>query len=270
MKILKSMRAGWLLPVLTVAVSLSLSETGLAQHQATLVMKSGGRADGVVRYLAASRSFELASGPAKRMVNASEVAQVILAQPPAQLNSAVSAVNSGNYQAAIPVLAKIVEDYTMLGPDVTAGQALALAYLRTNRSADALKMCEQLIRINADAVKSGSFASVYWETLLEAGREPTLRISLREAIETGTRDLAAVALVRRGDLEMKSGKPKEALLDGYLRAILLFQDVGFVQPEALFKAIKAHEALNEAPFAERWRRRLLATYANSEFASKLK
>jgi len=69
---------------------------------------------------------------------------------------------------------------------------------------------------------------------------------------------------------MKSGKPKEALLDGYLRAILLFQDVGLVQPEALYKAIKAHEALNEAQFAERWRRRLLASYASSEFATKLK
>lgn len=270
MNILKSIRAGWLQPALTVAVFLSLSGSGQAQHQATLVMKNGGRADGIVRYLAASRSFELTSGSAKRMVNASEVARVVLAQPPAQLNSAVSAVGSGNYPAAIPVLAKIVEDYVMLGPDVTAGQALALAYLRSNRSGDALKMCEQLIRMNAEAVKSGPFASVYWETLLEAGREPTLRISLREAIETGTRDLAALALVRRGDLEMKSGKPKEALLDGYLRAILLFQDVGFVQPEALYKAIKAHEALNEAPLAERWRRRLLASYATSEYATKIK
>ncbi len=270
MKVLTSSGTGMAKVVLTFMVLLSVSAPGLARHQATLVLKSGGRADGIVRYIPSTRSFELTAGAATRMVNASDVARVILAQPPAQLNQALSAVNSGNYQAAIPVLAKIVEDYAMFGPDVVAGQALALAYLRTNRANDALRICDQLIRMNADAVKSGPFASVYWEALLEAGREPTLRISLREAIESGSRELAAVALVRRGDLEMKAGNPREALLDGYLRAILLFQEIGIVQPEALYKAIKAHEALNEVQFAERWRRRLLSNFASSEFASRIK
>jgi tetratricopeptide (TPR) repeat protein len=270
MNVLNDIRAGRLLVALTTMALLSLSVPCRAQHQATLVLKSGGRADGVVRYLVASRSYEITSGPAKRLLNVSDVERVILAQPPAQLSQAVDSVNKGNYQAAIPVLAKIVEDYAMFGPDVVAGQALALAYLRTNRAAEALKISDDLIRMNPEAAKSGPFASVYWETLLAAGREPTLRISLREAIETGSRELAAVALVRRGDLEMKSGKPKEALLDGYLRAVLLFQDIGFIQPEALYKAIKAHEALNEVAFAERWRKRLLSGYATSEYATKIK
>ncbi len=258
--------------VVTVVALLSLPVSGLAQarHQATLLLKNGGRAEGVIRYMAATRSFEMTAGAVTRTVNASEVDRVILAQPPAQLNQALKAVSDGNYQASIPVLAKIVEDYAMFGPDVVAGRALAVAYLRTNKAADALRMCEQLLRMNQDAVKSGPFASVYWEALLETGRDATLRVSLREAIETGSREVAAVALVRRGDLEMKAGKHREALLDGYLRSILLFQDVRMIQPEALYKAIKAHEALNEVQFAERWRRRLLSGFANSEFAVKLK
>lgn len=270
MNILSTVWAKGLRAILTVAVLMSLPASVWAQHQATLVLKNGGRADGVVRYLVASRSFEIASGPAKRLVNVSDVQQVILAQQPPSLAPAVDAVNKGNYATAIPTLVKLVEEYAMFGPDVIAGRALALAYLRTNRAADALKVSEDLSRSNPESMKSGSFASVYWEALLTTGREATLRISLRDAIETGSRELAAVALVRRGDLEMKSSKPKEALIDGYLRAILMFQDIGFIQPEALYKAMKAHEALNEVQFAERWRKRLLSGYATSDYAAKLK
>lgn len=241
----------------------------MAQHRATLVLRSGARPEGTVRYLPASRSFEITAGAATRTISARDVERVILASPPAQLQQALQNVNRGNYQAAIPVLSRIVEEYTMFGPDVVAGRALALAYLRTNRASDALRASEQLLRVNPDALQSGDFASVYWETLLAAGRESTLRISLREAIESGSRELAAVALVRRGDLEMQSNNHREALVDGYLRTILLFQDIGFIQPEALYKAVKAHEALNEVNFAERWRRRLLTSFATSEFAQRL-
>jgi len=242
----------------------------LAQHQATLMMKNGGQAQGAVRYLAASRSFEISDGRATRTVPASDVARVVLAQQPAGLQQAVTAVNSGNYQAAIPVLTQIASAYTMMGPDVLASQALALAYLRTNRTKEALKVCEDLQKINADALNSGNFVSVYWEALLAENRVSTLRTSLRNAVETGSREVAAVAQVRRGDLEMQGGNPREALLDGYLRTILLFQDITFIQPEALYKAIKAHEALNEVAYAERWRKQLLGGYATSEFAARIK
>ncbi len=256
--------------VVSLLLSLPATVWSQARHQATLHLKNRGQAQGEVRYMAASRSFEITVGSATRTISARDVERIVLVQQPQQLNQALNAVRTGNYQAAIPVLAKIVEDYTMFGPDLVAGQALAQAYLRTNRAADALKMCEQILRMNEGAVKSGPFASVYWEALLENNREATLRISLREAVETGIREVAAVALVRRGDLEAKAGNHRDALLDGYLRAILMFQDIRMVQPEALYKAIKAHEALNEVQFAERWRRRLLASYATSEFATKLK
>lgn len=239
------------------------------QQSATLLLKNGGRAQGMVRYLASTKGFEINDGKTTKSFRVSEIDRIILAQQPAGLEQAVQAVNNGNYASAIPVLVKIAEEYTMLGPDVIASQALALAYLRTNRTKEALKVCEDLIKVNPQSIQSGAFASVYWETLIIEDRISTLRTSLRDAIETGGRDVAAVALVRRGDLEMKDNNPKLALLDGYLRVILLFQDVALIQPEALYKAIKAHEKLNEVQFAERWRKRLLAGYATSEFAKKL-
>lgn len=243
----------------------------LAQHPARLTMKgTGGQTQGIVRYLASSRSFEIKTANGiTQTVKASDVAKVELAQQPAGLQKALNDVNSGNYQAAIPVLKEIAGSYVMLGPDVIASQALALAYLRTNRTKEALKICEDLQKMNPSALNSGSFAKVYWEALLAENRTATLRTSLRTAIETGSREVAAAAQVVRGDLEMQANNPREALLDGYLRTILLFQDVAFIQPEALFKAIKAHEALNEVQYAERWRKRLLANYGTSEFAGRL-
>ncbi len=260
---------------LVVAVAMLLAVTVLpcvAQHEATLVMKnSGAQVQGIVRYLAASRSFEITEKAKQvtRTVKASDVDRVILAQQPAGLQQAVQQVNSGNY-TPIAVLQQIAAAYQMLGPDVVASQALALAYLRTSKTKDALKICEDLLKNNPDALNDGNFASVYWETLLAEGKTVALRASLRTAVETGGREVAAVAQVRRGDLEMQDKKPREALLDGYLRTILLFQDVAFIQPEALYKAIKAHEALNEMQYAERWRKRLLGSFGTSEYAAKIK
>jgi len=250
---------------------LALALPCAAQQSATVFLKNGGQAQGSVRYLAASRSFEVKTDRGiTQTLRAADVERVAVAQPPAGLQQALAAVNSGNYQAAIQPLSQIVSAYTMLGPDVVAGQALALAYLRTNRTKDALKFCEDLLKNNPDSLKSGAFASVYSEVLLAEGRIASLRTVLRTMVETGSREVAAVAQVRRGDLEMQEKKPREALLDGYLRTILLFQDVTFIQPEALYKAIKAHEALNEVQYAERWRKRLLGSFGTSEFAAKIK
>jgi tetratricopeptide (TPR) repeat protein len=254
-----------------VAIVAMMTAPAWAQHPATLMMKNGGRAQGTVRYLASSRSFEIKTGNGiTQTVRASEVDRVIVARPPDGLQEAVNAVNRGSYQSAIPTLKKIADSYVMLGPDVIASMALAKAYLGTNRTKEAMKVCEELQRVNPNALNDGSFASVYWEALLAEGRISTLRTSLQSAIETGSREVAAVAQVRRGDLEMKEGRPREALVDGYLRTVLLFQDIEFIQPEALYKAIEAHTALNETRYAEKWRKQLLGKYGASEFAAKAK
>jgi tetratricopeptide (TPR) repeat protein len=257
---------------LVVAVAAVLAIMALpcmAQHAATVYMKNGSVAEGTVRYLPSSREYEIDNNKIKQKVRLAQVDRVVLKQQPAGLQQAVAAVNRGDYTPT-QLLAQIVSAYPMMGPDVQAGQALAVAYLRTNRAKEALKVCEDLLKNNPDSLKSGAFASVYSEILLAEGRIPALRGILRTMVETGSRDVAAVAQVRRGDLEMHEKKPREALLDGYLRTILLFKDVTFIQPEALYKAIKAHEALNEVQYAERWRKQLLGQFGTSEFAAKLR
>ncbi len=239
-------------------------------HVAQLVKKDGGRASGDVRYLSSSKSYEIKIGPATTQVRAAEVARVVLKKQPAALAGAVAAVKRGQYAAAIAPLKKIKEDYEMFGPDVTAAQYLAKAYLGMNKAADAVRMCDEVLRSNPNAAGTGEFAGVYWDALLKANQTAKLARILGDAVKTGSRPVAAVALIKRGDIDMKKGEAKKALLDGYLRAILLFQDIKDVQPEALFKAIKAHEAVNEHHYAEKWRKRLLSGYATSEYAKKLK
>jgi tetratricopeptide (TPR) repeat protein len=251
---------------------LCLAGSAFAQlrHEATVVLTSGQQAQGMVRYLPASRNFEIQVGQATREIRADEVAQVILRNPPPELPAALADVQGGRYQQAIPVLSKIVEDYAMFGPDVLAGGALMRAYMQTGRSSDALRAGETMQRRNPRLERQASFASVYWEVLLQEERFAGLRSSIQEAIQSGSRDLAAVGLLRRGDLEMREGRAREALVDGYLRVVLLFRDVAAVQPEALFKAMKAHEGLNEVALAEKWRQRLLGSFGTSEYAQQLR
>jgi tetratricopeptide (TPR) repeat protein len=258
---------------LVLVVAAILVNTAVAQprqHQATLVLTNGQTEQGLVRYLQASRVFEIQIGQATRERRLDEVAQVVLAQQPADLQTALSQVRRGQNQEAIPVLTRITEEFAMFGPDVEAGAALLRAHLRSGRAGEAIRVGESLMRRNPRMERQAGFASVFWEALIAEKRLDALRTSLQEAIQSGSRDLAAVALLRRGDLEMLDRRPREALVDGYLRVVLLFRDIAPVQPEALFKAIKAHEELNEVQFAEKWRQRLLANFATSEFAQQLR
>ncbi len=240
-------------------------------HNATIIKRDGGQASGKVRYLSSSKIFELQmqGGRATTTIPASDVARVVLQQPPDELAPAVAAVKRGQYAAAIAPLTQIKDDYAMFGPDVEAAQYLAKAYLGLGKAGDAVRMCDEVLRTNPEAAASGEFAGIYWDALLKEKQFSKLSRILGDAVKTGSRDVAAVALVKRGDIDMEKGEGKKALLDGYLRTILLFQDVKEIQPEALYKAVKAHEALNEHHYAEKWRKRLLSGYASSEYAKKL-
>ncbi len=249
--------------------ALVLSCLASGPHEATLIKHDNGRAGGNVRYLSSSKMYELQIGRATTRVPASQVARVVLKKQPAGLDAAIQAVNRGQFASAIAPLKRIKDDYEMFGPDVKAAQYLALAYLKMGNTAQAIRMCDDVLRSNPGAARSGAFAGIYWDALLKEKQYAKLRRILDDAVQSGSREVAAVAQVKRGDMDMDKGEAKKALVDGYLRTILLFQDVKTVQPEALFKAIKAHEAVNEHHFAEKWRKRLLAGYPASEYAKQL-
>ena len=240
-------------------------------HVAMLIRKDGRRVSGNVRYLASSRAYEVnrSGSNARQQVQASDVQRVVLKTQPAGLQAAIANVNRGNYAAAIPVLKKIRSDYEMFGPDVVAAQYLAKAYLAMGKVSEADRLCREVINLNPDAMNEAGFVSVYWDVLLKGKKYATLKKSLDQVIQTGSREISAIALVKRGDVLMAENKIKEALLDGYLRVVLMYRDIKSIQPEALYKAVKAHQKLGENTYAEKWRKLLLSGYPTSSYAKKM-
>ena len=108
---------------------------------------------------------------------------------------------------------------------------------------------------------------LYWTALAGAQMNAVLKQSLTEAISGESRTLAALALVRRGDMNKADGKRDDAVLD-YLRSILMYEDVAASQPEALFKAAQLFDEMRESR-AEELKKRLRANYPDSPYARKL-
>ena len=105
--------------------------------------------------------------------------------------------------------------------------------------------------------------------LLKTGKGARLNDLITKAIAEGGREASAAALIMRGDMLMERKETLNALKDGYLRVVILYENVKSVQPEALYKAAKAFDALNQNANAERMRTTLRTKYSQSEYARKL-
>jgi len=77
------------------------------------------------------------------------------------------------------------------------------------------------------------------------------------------RNIVAVATMMRGDMAMKKGDYKAALLDGYLRTMYFYQNVTELQPEAMLKAVECFQKMGDPTKGERIRSMLLARFPNS-------
>ena len=110
---------------------------------------------------------------------------------------------------------------------------------------------------------------MYWQALLKTGKGARLNDLITKAIAEGGREASAAALVMRGDMLMERKEALNALKDGYLRVVVLYENVKDIQPEALYKAAKAFDSLNRTADAERMRSKLRSKYAQSEYARKL-
>ena len=223
---------------------------------------------GDIRWKAASKQYVIAAGGVSMTLTPSQVKEVRVPKP-ATLDQAIAQLNNKKYSEALAVFEQIMTEYNMLQWDVPAKGYAAKAHMALGNAAKAATLCEMLLRDNPRAAYEGELAAVYWQALIEAGREETLRQILDKAVEEGSRELAALAQIRRGDIDVKNGRFKEALVDGYLRTIVLFDGVKKYLPEALYKAAKCFEQLNETSNAEKMRKRLLAEFPSSSYAQSV-
>jgi TolA-binding protein len=233
-----------------------------AAVQGTIVKTDGTEISGDLTWFGATQEYDVNKGNISTKVPARSVERVVTPKP-AELDKAVNAVRTRQYGAAVAPLRAIVTTYEMMGWDVQAARWLAEAYLNLNQLKDAEDMCDRIFRSNPGAKTSGDLAGIYWEVLRKAGKEATLQKTLSEAVKTGSREVAAVAQLKRADIDRDKGDIKKALKDGYLRTAILFRDVKAVQPEALSKAADCFQKLGQQAYAERMRKELLEKYPDS-------
>ncbi len=252
--------------VMTLAAGPALAQT--QAHRGTIQTRDRSLT-GDIRWRAASREYSIEAAGRTLNIPPRDVVNIVLAQPPAQLEQAVRAVQAGQGAQAVPVLRQIMNAYVMLGPDRIAGRYLAQAYLDMGQAGEAIKAVDELLRSSPTANQNAELMGIYVDALIKNNELARAERALGDIVASGSRGAAAMAQVKRGDIQMQRGDMREALISGFLRTIVLFQDVREVQPEALYKAIECHTALNEHHYAERWRKRLLSGFPNSEYARKL-
>jgi len=263
--------------MLLVAVGLivSLAVTGWCDVQGTVVKKNNkGQATGLIKYKPASKVYVITDSQGISITISQADVERVAVKEPAELESAAKLVQGGQPALAIANLEKILKDYEGMGPDAKAARWLAEAYVKSDPG-KAVAMCERVISTNPRIATDPDFASVYWKALVDTPNSGSkLKRALDDAIATGPRPLVAQALITRGDMEKKIGNTKgnleNALIDGYLRVVVLYKDVKEVQPAALYNAIKCFEALNQGGYADRMRKILLADYPDDPYSEQIK
>lgn len=240
-----------------------------AQVAGAIKKTDGTVIQGKIKWLPASKKYTINSGSTTIEIQPSTVADIRV-QKPAGLAVAAKQVDAGSYAVAIPALTKIMQNYTMMQWDKVAATYLAKAYINSNNAKQALSVCKKIIDIDPTVAYAGSMAPYYWEALLAEGRDATLRKYLDEAIAKGDRNGQAKALLMRGNMLSQKNEFREALVDGYLRVIVLYKKQPDARAEAMHKAVNCFNQLGQNSFAEQMRQKLISEYPKSNFAKKAK
>lgn len=199
-------------------------------------------------------------------VAADEVDSLQIAKP-ADFDKAEQACAAKRYEVAIPILEDIISRYKRLQWDGIASELLSKAYLGKGDYKKAVQIMSDIMEGTAKNLVTDEQYGLYWTALVGAQMNAVLKQSLSEAILGHSRPLAALALIKRGDMNKADGKRDDAALD-YLRSILLYDDVTVTQPEALFKAAQLFDEMRD-PRAEDLKKKLRANYPDSPYARKL-
>ena len=241
----------------------------------TIKTTTGETQKGNIRWSTRDKAYVVTKGNIELQVKESDV-DVLDIDKPASFDAAVEQVQKGQGAAAIPALQKITKDYQHLQWDKVAGRYLADAYIAASKAEDALKTCQNIISGEPSAAYKGELAPAYWKALLALGRTPKLESELAKAAKSGDRFSSGSALILRGDVILKAGNEsadaaKQALTDGYLRVVYLYNDqevASRLQPEALYKAALCFEKLGQSGRADDMRTTLKKKYASSPWAAK--
>lgn len=194
-----------------------------------------------------------------------EVESVEVAKPP-EFDQAVKSLAARQYDAAIPVLEDIVSRYRRLQWDAKARELLANACMAKQDYKKAVQVMGDLMANTSKNQITDDQKGLYWSALMGAQMMSALKKELNDALAGDSKSLAALAMVKRGDVFKSEGKREDAVLD-YMRAVLLFEEEHAVHPEALFKAAQVLDEMRD-PRADAVRKQLMMKYPDSAYARK--
>ena len=214
---------------------------------------------GEVKWHARDKKYVIEKGKITKEFALADVTALDIPKPQGY-DKAVQAVEAGQGTAAIPVLTKIVADYRMLQWDKPAGRYLAMAHIAAGNAQKAYDVCSPIVAEDRSAGWSGDLASAYWQALLKLGKQDQLEGLLKKAATSGSRQSSAAALVMRGDIIVQGSNDapealKQALRDGYMRVVLMYQDAECRRErgDAMLKAAACFDKLGQAARAENLR-----------------
>lgn len=264
---MQSSRAGRALSAAALVWALGCLANGWAQGVPGKITKTSGQTlEGGIAWKSSAKQYEVAMPGGRAVVPFNQVANVTVAVP-AGLEQAIKAVRNGATSGPdVDTLARIVDSYLMLEHDLQAMRWLAEAAIRRGEGATALERYTRVMADRSPDKVPADVARTYWTVLLDADRQSLLREQLDAAIKTGPRPQAASALMLRGELDFRRKEYRDALVEGFLRTVVLFSDVKEVQPEALAKSAKCFDELGESQNAEKMRRKLTTEYPDSPFS----
>jgi hypothetical protein len=224
---------------------------------------------GDIRFKPSQNAYEITAGGRTFTIQEKDVVSITIDKP-ADFDRAARLIAAGQYSGAVPLLETITSAYRGLQWDSQAYGLLVGCYMKTGQQAKAGDIIDKMIAGSGLKDMTPAMFSLAIDAL---GSDPLKKDKVKryldEAIASGNRSLAAMALVKRGDMKKKEGSIKDALVDGYLRAALMYETEKTVQPEALFKAAKAFEELQQFSHAEKMKKVLQTEYPGNEWTKKL-
>ena len=260
---------------LLVVFTAALTAMSFGAIKGKVIKTDGTDIAGEIKWSNRDKAYVIVRGGVEMQIPAVDVEDIEIVKP-AGYDQAVALVEKGEGKKAISSLAKIVKEYRRLQWDKAAGGYLAQAYIQSGNVNEGLKVCQDIISADASAAYKGKLAPSYWEALLQLGQMTKLESALKKAAASGDRVTSGAALIKRGDVIMKEGTEstdaaRKALIDGYLRVVMMYTDAGVaeeVRPEALYKAAQCFEKVGQAARADMMRKELRTMYKDSPWAAK--
>lgn len=192
-----------------------------------------------------------------------------VADKPAELGQAESAIAQKNYDAAVKTLEKVAKEYRYLDWDLQAQKMLAKALLAKGDGEGAAKAYAALFQMSPAEKQVSENAWGQRQALLLSKQYATLQRQLDAVAAEGPRSEAAKAQNMRGDIQLAQNNLEDAVMD-YLRTAILYQDVADaeIQGEACFKAAQILEQMRDTGRAKDLYRKAATDWKGSSWAQK--